>query len=109
VLEDCAPAYSARYKGRLAGTMGDVACFSLQQCKHISSGEGGVVATDDPEIYKRAVLFCTAGMPWYRYGLEAPQAKPLAGLRTRGEAVPGRTRGARVARRRALRLAIMHQ
>ncbi|HDZ20528.1 hypothetical protein LCGC14_0389160 [marine sediment metagenome] len=84
VLEDCAQAYDATYKGKKTGTMGDVMCASMQQSKHITSGEGGIVATDDPEIYKRAVMFHNVGMPWYRYGLEAPQAKPLGGLSTRG-------------------------
>lgn len=84
VVEDCAQAYSCTYKGRMAGTFGDVACFSMQQSKHITAGEGGIVATDDPDVYKRAVLFGTAGMPWYRYGLEPPKAERVAGLRTRG-------------------------
>ncbi|MCC6447046.1 MAG: DegT/DnrJ/EryC1/StrS family aminotransferase [Armatimonadetes bacterium] len=63
VVEDCAQAYDCFYKGKKAGTLGDVTCFSLQQSKHITSGEGGIVATDDPEIYRRAVLCSNAGMP----------------------------------------------
>jgi len=59
-------------------------CFSLQQSKHITCGEGGGIATDDPEVYKRAVLYATVGMPWYRYDLEAPKAEPMAGHPTRG-------------------------
>jgi perosamine synthetase len=51
VVEDCAQAYDCTWRGRKAGTLGDVAAFSLQQSKHISCGEGGLVATDDPEIY----------------------------------------------------------
>ena len=84
VVEDCAQAYDCYYKGRMAGTLGDVTCFSLQQSKHLASGEGGMIATDDPEIYKRAVLYANVGMPWYRHELEKPVAEPLAGLRTRG-------------------------
>jgi perosamine synthetase len=42
VLEDCAQAYDVYYQGQQAGTFGDVACFSLQSSKHITSGEGGV-------------------------------------------------------------------
>jgi len=84
VVEDCAQAYGAEHRGRKVGTIGDVACFSLQQSKHITSGEGGIVATDDPEIYKRAVLFSNCGMPWFRYGLEPPQPTSVAGIRTRG-------------------------
>ena len=84
VLEDCAQAFGPLYKGRTVGTLGEVACYSLQQSKHLTAGEGGIVATDDPEVYKRAVLFATAGMPWYQYGLAAPRAQPVCGLRTRG-------------------------
>jgi len=61
-----------------------VACFSMQQSKHITSGEGGIIAMDDPEMYKRALLLANCGMPWYRHGLEAPKAEPLAGFATRG-------------------------
>jgi perosamine synthetase len=84
VMEDCAQAYDAYYKGRKTGTMGDVMCASLQQSKHMTSGEGGIFATDDPEMYKRAVLFHNVGMPWYRFGLDAPEAVPFEGVGTRG-------------------------
>jgi len=84
VVEDCAQAYDAYYHGRMVGTLGDVACYSLQQSKHITSGEGGIIATDDPEVYQRAVLYANCGMPWFRHGLEKPSAEPLAGIPTRG-------------------------
>jgi dTDP-4-amino-4,6-dideoxygalactose transaminase len=84
VVEDCAQAFDCYHRGRKVGTIGDVACFSLQQSKHITSGEGGIVATDDPEMYRRAVLFSNCGMPWYQYGLEPPKPMPVAGVATRG-------------------------
>jgi len=84
VVEDCAQAYDAYYRGRMVGTFGDVACYSLQQSKHITSGEGGLVTTDDPEAYRRAYLYANCGMPWYRYGLERPQSSDVAGVATRG-------------------------
>lgn len=84
VIEDCAQCYDGYYKGRKVGTFGDVACFSLQQSKHITSGEGGFIATDDPEIYKRAVLYSNAGMPWFRYGLEPLKPEEVGGIPTRG-------------------------
>ncbi|MBM3212906.1 DegT/DnrJ/EryC1/StrS family aminotransferase [Candidatus Poribacteria bacterium] len=84
VVEDCAQAYDAYYKGRKVGTFGDVACFSMQQSKHITSGEGGMIATDNVEIYKRATEFSNCGMPWYMYDIERPKAEPLNGLPTRG-------------------------
>jgi dTDP-4-amino-4,6-dideoxygalactose transaminase len=84
VVEDCAQAYDSLYKGRKVGTIGDIACFSLQQCKHITAGEGGMIATDDPELYMRGLLYANVGMAWYRYGLEPPIALPVKGLKTRG-------------------------
>ncbi|MGQ9729985.1 MAG: DegT/DnrJ/EryC1/StrS family aminotransferase [Candidatus Zipacnadales bacterium] len=84
VVEDCAQAYDAYYHNRMVGTLGDVACYSLQQSKHITAGEGGIVTTNSPEIYQRVVLYSNCGMPWYRYGLAAPPAAPLAGIPTRG-------------------------
>jgi dTDP-4-amino-4,6-dideoxygalactose transaminase len=57
VIEDCAQAYGAKYKGRTVGTIGDIGCFSLQQGKHMTTGEGGMVVTRDPALFRRMVLF----------------------------------------------------
>lgn len=57
VIEDCAQAFLARHRGRYAGRMGAIGCFSLQQGKHMTCGEGGLVTTDDPEIARRLFLF----------------------------------------------------
>jgi dTDP-4-amino-4,6-dideoxygalactose transaminase len=50
VIEDCAQAWSATSDGRPVGSIGRVGCFSLQQVKHITTGEGGLVVTDDIEL-----------------------------------------------------------
>jgi len=50
VIEDAACALGAKYKGRFAGTLGDVGCFSLHARKGITTGEGGIVVTDDKHI-----------------------------------------------------------
>jgi perosamine synthetase len=84
VIEDCAQAYDAYYRGKLVGTLGDVACYSLQASKHITCGEGGLVVTDDPDAYRRAYLYANCGMPWYRYGIERPRPVDVTGLATRG-------------------------
>lgn len=84
VIEDCAQAYDAYYNGQKVGTFGNVASFSLQQSKHITSGEGGMIATDDPEEYKRMVLYSNCGMPWYQYGLDCPQPSLVNNIPTRG-------------------------
>jgi dTDP-4-amino-4,6-dideoxygalactose transaminase len=57
LIEDSAQAYLATVDGRAVGTWGDVACFSLQQGKHITTGEGGFVATDDDALARRMTLF----------------------------------------------------
>ncbi len=54
VLEDVAQSNGASYKGRYLGTIGKVGCFSFQQYKIITSGEGGLIVTDDEEVYDRA-------------------------------------------------------
>lgn len=55
VLEDCAQSCGATYHGKRVGSFGDINAFSLQYNKVITSGEGGVVVTDDDELYRRAV------------------------------------------------------
>lgn len=57
VIEDCAQAYGATYDGRPLGTLGAIGCFSLQQGKHITTGEGGVVVSNDPDLARRLRLF----------------------------------------------------
>jgi dTDP-4-amino-4,6-dideoxygalactose transaminase len=55
VLEDCAESPGALYHGRRIGSFGDIGIFSFQQQKTITSGEGGIVVTNDPRLYERAV------------------------------------------------------
>jgi len=57
VIEDCAQTYCCRYKGKYVGTYGDIGCFSLNDFKHISAGDGGMIITDNEELYKKALLF----------------------------------------------------
>jgi len=57
VIEDVAQANGASYQGQACGTFGDVGCFSLQFNKIITSGEGGMVVTDDEEIWKRTNMY----------------------------------------------------
>lgn len=56
VVEDCSHAHGARYRGRVCGSLSDVACWSLQGSKAVSAGEGGILATDNLEIFERACL-----------------------------------------------------
>ena len=64
LVEDCAQAYLTRCPdGRLAGTVGHIGCFSLQQSKHITAGDGGLSITDDAELARRMRLFADKGWP----------------------------------------------
>ncbi len=57
LIEDCAQAFGAEYKGIPVGRFGAVGAFSLQQGKHITSGEGGMVITSDEKLGRRMKLF----------------------------------------------------
>ncbi len=63
VVEDACQAHGAEYKGRKCGSLGDAGCFSFQSTKNLTSGEGGFVATDDVEVYKRAHAIHNVGRP----------------------------------------------
>jgi len=57
VIEDCAQAFLATHRGRRVGTIGPIGCFSLQQGKHITAGEGGIVVTDDAALARHMYLY----------------------------------------------------
>ncbi|WP_405998516.1 DegT/DnrJ/EryC1/StrS family aminotransferase [Streptomyces sp. NBC_00829] len=62
LIEDCAQAWLGEDgAGRLLGTVGDISCFSLQQYKHITAGDGGLALTDDPALARRMRLFMDKG------------------------------------------------
>ena len=63
LIEDCAQAYWAEHNDRLVGTLGDMACFSLQQSKHITCGEGGLMTTSSEKYARRAQLFSDKAWP----------------------------------------------
>ena len=53
LVEDCSQAHGARWRGRRVGSLGVLGCFSMQQSKILTSGEGGAVVTSDRELYGR--------------------------------------------------------
>ena len=65
VIEDCAQAHGAKYKGRYVGTFGDISAFSLMAGKHMTSGgQGGMVITNNEELYWNAKRFSDRGKPF---------------------------------------------
>ena len=75
VIEDCAQAFLTERCGRLVGTFGAMACFSTQQGKHVTTGEGGLIATDDDQLARRARMFVNKAWP---YGEADPDHEFLA-------------------------------
>ena len=61
VIEDCAQAPMARYKGKFVGTIGDIGIFSLNYHKHIHTGEGGVIITNNDNLAERCYLIRNHG------------------------------------------------
>lgn len=77
VIEDAAHALGAKYKGRKIGSLSDMTMFSFHPVKHITTGEGGIITTNNQEYYEKLMLFRTHGItrnkellidnhgPWY--------------------------------------------
>lgn len=65
LIEDCAQAHGALYKGRPVGSLGDVAAWSFCQDKIMTTGgEGGMVTCDDPDLWRRMWSFKDHGKSW---------------------------------------------
>ncbi len=62
VIEDAAHALGASYKGKKIGSMSDMTCFSFHPVKPITTGEGGMVVTNNEELYKKLLLFRSHGI-----------------------------------------------
>jgi len=70
VIEDCAHAIESIYHGTPAGLMGDVGCFSFYPTKNITTGDGGMIITRDPELFQRTKVLSLHGMTadaWSRF------------------------------------------
>ena len=61
VIEDCAHAHGARWRGRGAGSIGDAGSFSMQTSKLMTAGEGGVVTTNDDELFELCQSYVNCG------------------------------------------------
>ncbi len=66
LVEDCAEAIGSKYKGKYVGTFGDISTFSFYGNKTITTGEGGMVVTNDATLYDRLVHLKGQGLAKYR-------------------------------------------
>jgi perosamine synthetase len=68
LIEDCSQALATKYKDQFVGTFGHIACFSLQQSKHMTTGDGGLTTTNDEETFIRLKLFSDKGWDYNYMG-----------------------------------------
>ncbi|PWJ12453.1 DegT/DnrJ/EryC1/StrS family aminotransferase [Jannaschia seohaensis] len=68
VIEDCAHTMGAAWEGTPSGRWGAVGCYSCQTYKHVNSGEGGLIVTDDADLAARMILLSGSYMLYARNG-----------------------------------------
>jgi dTDP-4-amino-4,6-dideoxygalactose transaminase len=100
LIEDCAQAWGAKYRGRPIGTVGDIACFSLQDSKHVTCGDGGVVASSHEQFGPLLLRFADKGFDRLgradfgvlaaNHRMSEPQAAVAAGQLPRLESIVAR-------------------
>ncbi|MGH1354485.1 MAG: DegT/DnrJ/EryC1/StrS family aminotransferase [Thalassovita sp.] len=96
VIEDCAHTMGARWNGRLSGTDGLIGCYSTQTYKHMNSGEGGLLVTEDPQVMARAVMLSGSYMLFDRH-LAGPSAEVFEGIKYDTPNISGRMDNLRAA------------
>jgi dTDP-4-amino-4,6-dideoxygalactose transaminase len=72
LVEDCAHTMGARWDGQHTGTWGRIGCFSTQTYKHINSGEGGLLVTNDGDVAAQAILMSGSYMMYDQHLLRPP-------------------------------------
>lgn len=72
VVEDCAHTMGASFNGVHSGQHGQVGCYSTQTYKHVNSGEGGFLTSNDPQIMARAIILSGSYMLYERHGAAPP-------------------------------------
>ncbi|MDB5657801.1 MAG: aminotransferase [Cypionkella sp.] len=96
IIEDCAHTMGAAWKGVASGRSGLIGCYSMQTYKHINSGEGGFLISDDAEVMARAVLLSGSYMLYGRHRA-APDAAAFEAVRMQVPNVSGRMDNLRAA------------
>ncbi|SDE46168.1 DegT/DnrJ/EryC1/StrS family aminotransferase [Ruegeria marina] len=96
VIEDCAHTMGAAWNGVPSGRQGAVGCYSCQTYKHVNSGEGGLLVTDDEEIAARAVMLSGSYMLYERH-LAAPGPEVFERIKYHTPNISGRMDNLRAA------------
>lgn len=96
VIEDCAHTMGATWRGTASGRHGVLACYSMQTYKHVNSGEGGFLISDDPEVMARAILLSGSYMLYGKHRA-APPPEAFEALRMVTPNVSGRMDNLRAA------------
>jgi dTDP-4-amino-4,6-dideoxygalactose transaminase/predicted dehydrogenase len=71
LIEDCSQAHLTEYQGKFVGTWGDIGCYSFQQSKHMTTGDGGMTITPHKAYYERMKLFVDKGYARKGWGSRA--------------------------------------
>ncbi len=96
VIEDCAHTMGADWDGVPSGRHGVAACYSTQTYKHVNSGEGGFLISDDEDLMARAVILSGSYMLYERH-LAAPSAAAFEAIKLETPNVSGRMDNLRAA------------
>ena len=102
LIEDAAQAFGATYRGRWVGAHGRIGMYSFNEYKTITCGDGGMVVTDDEQLYRRAFAMHDQGHSPGRAGVEVG-ARPFLGLNFRMTELEGAVLLAQVRRLAAIR------
>ncbi|EEE38497.1 aminotransferase, DegT/DnrJ/EryC1/StrS family [Rhodobacteraceae bacterium KLH11] len=96
VIEDCAHTMGAAWKGQLSGRQGVIGCYSCQTYKHVNSGEGGLLITEDAELAAKATMLSGSYMLYERH-LAAPGPEVFEQIKYTTPNVSGRMDNLRAA------------
>ena len=80
LIEDCAHTMGAKWKDQRSGNFGLAGCFSTQTYKHLNSGEGGILTSNDEEFMARAIIYSGSYMLYERHGA-APSSRVFEDIR----------------------------
>lgn len=96
LIEDCAHTLGAQWDGQQSGAFGQVSCFSTQTYKHLNSGEGGLLITDDEVVMAKAIMYSGSYMHYHRH-LAAPAPSVFEQIRLETPNFSGRMDNLRAA------------